>query len=71
VGLAGKARMYPLKLTYIDQKRIELARALASELRILLLDERLAGLNPSEYASAWSSFAACRLKDALSFWLST
>jgi len=35
-------------LTYIDQKRVELARTLAGEPKVLLLDEWLAGLNPTE-----------------------
>ncbi|MGJ4748987.1 hypothetical protein ACQV5M_21670, partial [Leptospira sp. SA-E8] len=35
-------------LTYIDQKRLELARALALSPKLLLLDEWLAGLNPTE-----------------------
>ena len=46
--LGDKTHMGLDALTYIDQKRLELARALASEPEILLLDEWLAGLNPSE-----------------------
>ncbi|WP_411034717.1 ABC transporter ATP-binding protein [Shinella sp. BYT-45] len=48
VGLAGRADMPAGFLTYIDQKRMELARALAAEPELLLLDEWLAGLNPTE-----------------------
>src|SRR5262245_27738287 len=48
VGLAGRADMRGAQLTYIDQKRLELARALACRPRLLLLDEWLAGLNPTE-----------------------
>jgi branched-chain amino acid transport system ATP-binding protein len=48
VGMAGKAGLFASQLTYIDQKRIELARALATRPELLLLDEWLAGLNPTE-----------------------
>ncbi len=48
LGLGAQTHQPTSTLTYIDQKRLELARALAGEPRVLLLDEWLAGLNPTE-----------------------
>ena len=48
VGLEAMSYAPITSLTYIDQKRLELARVLAGEPEVLLLDEWLAGLNPTE-----------------------
>ncbi len=48
VGLSGRGNEPVSSFTYIDQKRLELARALAAKPKLLLLDEWLAGLNPTE-----------------------
>jgi branched-chain amino acid transport system ATP-binding protein len=52
VGLAQRARVLGKALTIADKKRLELARALAAEPRVLLLDEVLAGLTPAEGQAA-------------------
>ncbi|WP_353954662.1 ATP-binding cassette domain-containing protein [Brucella pituitosa] len=48
IGLSNCSGLRAGDMTYIDQKRLELARALALEPKVLLLDEWLAGLNPTE-----------------------
>ncbi|MEM7032542.1 MAG: ABC transporter ATP-binding protein [Chloroflexota bacterium] len=50
VGLQGKGDLLAKNLPYGDQRRLEIARALASQPKLLLLDEPTAGMNPSETA---------------------
>ncbi len=48
VGLADKAGMLARDLNLAEKKKLDLARALAADPAVLLLDEVLAGLNPTE-----------------------
>ncbi|MCB0217248.1 MAG: ABC transporter ATP-binding protein [Caldilineae bacterium] len=51
VGLAGKGDSLANNLPYGDQRRLEIARSLATDPRLLLLDEPTAGMNPNETES--------------------
>jgi len=50
VGIGGVAEEYARNLSYGDQRRLEVARALAVRPSVLLLDEPTAGMNPRESA---------------------
>jgi branched-chain amino acid transport system ATP-binding protein len=52
VGLSARTHTPARDLTTIDQRRLEMARALATKPKILLLDEVMAGLNPAEVDQA-------------------
>jgi branched-chain amino acid transport system ATP-binding protein len=51
VGIAARAEETARNLPYGDQRRLEIARALATNPQLLLLDEPAAGMNPSEKVS--------------------
>ncbi|MBW6468572.1 MAG: ABC transporter ATP-binding protein [Anaerosomatales bacterium] len=51
VGLESKANELAMNLPYGEQRKLEIARALATEPKLILLDEPAAGMNPQETAS--------------------
>lgn len=60
VGLADKADLLAQNLPYGDQRRLEIARALATDPRVVLLDEPAAGMNPAESAELTKLIDAIR-----------
>jgi len=60
VGIAGRANDLARHLAYGDQRRLEIARALATEPRLLALDEPAAGMNATETASLRDLIEALR-----------
>jgi len=64
VGLEGKGDMLSKNLSYGDQRRLEIGRALASKPKLILLDEPTAGMNPRETIETTDFIR--RLRDELS-----
>lgn len=60
VGLEGRVQTMAGSLTTIDQRRLEVARALGTQPRLLLLDETMAGLTPTEMTEAMRLIASLR-----------
>ncbi len=63
VGMRGKGDIIAKNLPYGDQRRLEIGRALASQPKLLLLDEPTAGMNPNETAELTTFFR--RIRDEL------
>ena len=65
VGLQGKGDEFARNLPYGDQRRLEIARALSSQPKLLLLDEPTAGMNPYETMELMSFIQRLRNEQAL------
>ncbi|MGH3041486.1 MAG: ABC transporter ATP-binding protein [Gaiellaceae bacterium] len=64
-GLKGRANTLARNLPYGDQRRLEVARALATSPKLLLLDEPTAGMNPQETATFTEFVAKLRQEQGL------
>ena len=62
VGLAGRGNVWARNLPYGDQRRLEIGRALATNPKLLLLDEPTAGMNSSETAEMTDFIRSLRNK---------
>lgn len=62
VGLADKSDLWASQLPYGDQRRLEIARAMASDPTLLLLDEPAAGMNPQETNALMNLIYAIRTR---------
>jgi branched-chain amino acid transport system ATP-binding protein len=70
VGLGNREQTLAKDLTLIEKKRLEMARALAPKPKVLLLDEVLAGLNPSEILQALELIDVIRTQLKMTvFWI--
>jgi branched-chain amino acid transport system ATP-binding protein len=64
-GLRGRDNEFARNLPYGDQRRLEVARALATEPKLLLLDEPTAGMNPQETAEFTDFVSRLRVEQEL------